>query len=91
MQCAYPKGAANKENAEAFINFMCKTEVALENADYVGYTSPNKEVEALLELDEESAMISYPSEEILSRCEFFINLPQNILDAYDDYWVRLKT
>ena len=86
-----PKGAANKENAEAFINFMCKTEVALENADYVGYTSPNKEVEALLELDEESSMISYPSEEILSRCEFFINLPQDILDAYDGYWVRLKT
>ena len=86
-----PKGAENKANAEAFINFMCKTEIALENADYVGYTSPNKEVEALLELDEESAMISYPDEKTLSRCEFFVNLPQDILDAYDDYWVRLKT
>lgn len=86
-----PKGAANKDNAEAFINFLCGTDIALENAEYVGYTSPNAEVEALLDLDGEAAAVAYPSEEVLSRCEFFINLPQATLDAYDDYWVRLKS
>lgn len=86
-----PKGARNKANAEAFINFMCSTEPSLMNAEEIGYTSPNIEVRALLNLSAEAEAITYPSEEILSRCEVFTNLPQDILDLYDDYWVRLKS
>jgi spermidine/putrescine transport system substrate-binding protein len=86
-----PKGAENKENAEIFINYMCRTEVSLKNAEYIGYTSPNTEVADLIELDDDARAIMYPGGETLERCEFFINLPQEILDLYDELWVKLKS
>lgn len=36
-----PKTARNIEGAHAFINFMLDPEVAAQNADYVGYSTPN--------------------------------------------------
>lgn len=35
-----PKGAENKANAEAFINFMCSTSVGLANVEETWYSSP---------------------------------------------------
>ena len=86
-----PKGAENKANAEAFINFMCKTDVSLRNSEMIGYTSPNVEVEDQIELDDFAREIMYPSEELLSRCEFFVNLPEDTLNSYNDRWVSLKS
>lgn len=39
-----PKNARNTELAEAFINYACSYEAAMDNSSYVGYTSPNQEV-----------------------------------------------
>lgn len=86
-----PKGAPNKENAEAFINFMCKAEVSQKNAEYIGYTSPIAAVKDTMELDEKDLEVMYPSETVLGRCEFFVNLPRETLEAYDNYWSRLKS
>ncbi len=36
-----PRTAKNIEGAHAFINFMLDAEVAAQNADYVGYSTPN--------------------------------------------------
>jgi len=36
-----PKGSRNKEVAEAYINFMLTEEIAVANAEYIGYASPN--------------------------------------------------
>lgn len=35
-----PKTSKNKENAELFINFMSRTDIAFKNADYIGYSTP---------------------------------------------------
>ncbi len=85
------KGAENKANAEAFINFMTGTEVSAANAEFIGYTSPNKEVKATLDLDELSMSVMYPSEEILGKCEAYTNLPKNILEYYDNMWIKVKS
>lgn len=85
------KGAANKANAEAFINFMSGTEASGTNSEYIGYTSPNVEAKDTLDLDQDAMGVMYPSDEILSKCEPFINLPQNTLKYYDDMWVKLKS
>lgn len=85
-----PKGAPNKENAEAFINFMTRTDVSMENSEYIGYTSPNSEVESQIQLSDAARAVMYPSQDVLDRCEFYTNLPQATLDAYDSYWVELK-
>ncbi len=63
-----PKGAANKENAELFINFMCSTDIAVRNTDTIWYTTANKEAagEYAATLDADSASIMFPSDDILS-------------------------
>lgn len=43
-----PKTAKNKEGAYDFINFMLKPENAAQNAEYIGYSTPNKKAKALL-------------------------------------------
>lgn len=85
------KNAENKENAEAFINFMTAAENSAANSEYIGYTSPNREVRDMLELDELTASVMYPDDALLAKCEAFINLPQETLDYYDELWIKLKS
>ena len=47
-----PKNAKNVEGAEKFINFMCSTEAAMANWEYIGYSSPHTGVYE--QLDEET-------------------------------------
>lgn len=86
-----PKGAANKANAEAFINFMCSTDAGLANCETTGYSTPLLSVREALPDEVKNDSVAYPDEESLKNCEFFVNLPQNILDLYDSEWLRLKT
>lgn len=88
-----PKGAQNKKNAELFINFMCSTDVAMKNTDFIWYTTANKEAAAeyAATLDEETAAVMFPSEDILSMSQIYINLPQDTLKLYDELWVKLKS
>ena len=37
-----PKNARNKENAEKFINFMCRPDIALMNFEYITYSNPQQ-------------------------------------------------
>jgi len=85
------KDAQNKANAEAFINFMSGTEQSMANAEFIGYTSPNKEVKDLIDVDDFTKAIMYPDVATLANCEAYINLPQETLDYYDSMWVKLKS
>lgn len=84
-----PKGAPHKEAAEKFINFMCDTEIAFRNADYIGYASPH--TEAVKKLPEEitSSRSAYPLEEDLKNCEVFSNLV-SVLKDFDRIWTEVK-
>ena len=86
-----PKGAANKENAEAFINFMCSTEAGLANCEATGYSTPLLSVQEALPDEVKNDPVAYPDAEALGRCESFANLPEDTLALYDSEWLRLKT
>lgn len=86
-----PKGAQNKENAEAFINFMCDPENMAANIEYIAYSSPSSAARELLSDELKNSDICYPDEALLENTDTFINLPQDILDLYDSEWVRLMT
>lgn len=85
-----PKGAENKENAEAFINFMCSTDAGLANCEEIGYSTPLLSVKEALDPSVSGDPISYPDKAALDKCETYQNLPQGILDFYDSEWLRLK-
>ncbi|WP_084233530.1 polyamine ABC transporter substrate-binding protein [Papillibacter cinnamivorans] len=86
-----PKGAANKEEAEEFINFMCRGDISAANCQVTGYSTPIGEAYDLLPEDMRDNTVMYPDKETLAKCETYTNLPQDILDFYDEEWVRLMT
>lgn len=85
------KNAENKDNAEAFINFMSGTQQSMANSEFIGYTSPNKEVKSLIDVDDLTKSIMYPDDATLAKSESYVNLPQETLDYYDTMWVKLKS
>ena len=85
-----PKGAANKENAEAFINYMCSTQAGLKNCEEIWYSTPLMSVREELDPEVSSDPMAYPDAEIMAQCESYTNLPQDILDLYTSEWLRLK-
>ena len=85
-----PKGCEHKENAMAFINFMCSTEAGLKNCEETWYSSPLLTVRD--ELDEEVSQDpnSYPDTEFMeANCETYACLPPATRLLYNDLWVRL--
>lgn len=87
-----PKGAANKENAELFISFMCGTDIALRNMDATGYASANTEAaEAFAqELDPVYHDVIFPGDAVVAKSEVYVNLPEDVLALYNDLWINLK-
>ncbi|MDP4110420.1 MAG: spermidine/putrescine ABC transporter substrate-binding protein, partial [Bacillota bacterium] len=83
-----PKGCTHKKEAEEFINFMTRSDVAGKNIEAIGYSTPSKSVYEKLPEDVKKS-VSYPPEEILSKCETYTNLPQKTLDLYDKLWIDI--
>lgn len=85
-----PKTSQNKELAEAFINFMCSTDIAYRNADYIGYSTPHKEVVEMLPVELTSDPSYYPAEGDLQNSEVFEDLT-DVLAIYDRIWTEVKS
>jgi len=80
-----PKGAKNKANAEKFIDFMCRPEIAAINSEYIGFATTN--IDALQYIDEEFAShpAYWPDDETLDRCEIFYDLG-DFIKEYEKAW-----
>jgi len=87
-----PKNAKNKENAEKFINFMCRPDIALMNFEYLTYATPNKAARALIK-DEETrnSKILFPNAEHLTNCETFQFLGDDVDSYYNELWNKVKS
>lgn len=85
-----PKGARNKENAEAFINFMCRPDIALLNFEEIYFCTPNSEVIAMLDEELLADETLFPPQEVVDRCEFFNDISQDIR-LYDRIWLAVKS
>ena len=87
-----PKNAKHKENAEAFINFICRPEIAKMNFDYITYSIPN---DAGRKLIEEPALrnskIAFPDAKELERCETFKFLGDENDAIYNEMWREVKS
>jgi len=89
-----PVGARNKENAELFINFMTRTDIALMNMEFISYASANAEANEIFMdefLDPEDSEIMFASTKTLEDCDVFTDLPPHILELYNTLWIELKS
>ena len=91
-----PKGSRNKNVAEAYINFMLSEEIAVANAEYIGYASPNLLVRenedyiAYMEDWHEDAMtILYPDTETVPT-QYYHMLDADTQAISNELWEQLK-
>lgn len=84
-----PKNAKNVEGAEAFIDFMCSTDAAATNAEYIGYSSPQREVYEMQPEEIRNDPIHYPSGDTLQNAETFLNLSEQTNMLYTELWAEL--
>ena len=85
-----PKTSQNIEGAHAFINFMLDAENGAQNADYVGYSTPNTAAWALMDEEVITDERFYPSEELRARLEVYENLGLEWLGKYNEHFLEFK-
>ena len=83
--------ATNVDGAEKFINFVSDKDSALRIADEIGYTTPNKEARKEQPASVRNNPNAYMTEEIMSRCEIYTDLPMDVKKMYDKAWIQIKS
>lgn len=85
-----PNTCQNKEAAEAWINFMCDSQIALMNFNEITYSTPNEAARELIE-DEaiKNSTIAFPEESVLKNCEVYNYLGKEGDALYDFYWTKV--
>ena len=85
-----PVGCQNKEGAELYINFLLREDVALANAEYICYATPNKAVRESEEYSLKDEEILYPTPENMPETQYYHNLPPETLMLMTSLWDGLK-
>ena len=87
-----PKNAQHKENAEKFINFLCRPDIAKMNFDYITYSTPNTGARELIEDPAiRNSKIAFPEPEDLVNCETFRFLGDKYDAIYNQLWREVKS
>ena len=87
-----PKNAQHKENAEKFINFLCRPDIAKMNFDYITYSIPNTAGRELIEDPAiRNSTIAFPDASQLTNCETFQFLGDKNDVIYNQLWREVKS
>ena len=87
-----PKNAKNKENAEKFINFICRPDIAKMTFDYITYSIPNEPGRELIKDSKlKNSKIAFPDTEDLKNCETFQYLGEKNDAVYNGLWREIKS
>lgn len=86
------KNSQNKENAEKFIDFMCRPDIALKNFEYITYSTPNDAARELIEDEEiKNSPIAFPDLSQYSNLETFQYLGDDGDAVYNNLWKEVKS
>ena len=86
-----PKDAKNKENAEKFIDFLCRPDIAQKNCEYIWYSSPNSGAIELMGEEYTSNTTMNPAAEKLTICEYFNDIDDMYRPIYEALWLEVKS
>ncbi len=86
-----PKTCKNQENAEKFLDFLCREDIARMNFDYVYYATPNTAVYDALDEETKQDKTIFPDQETVDNCEVFVNLDETGTNLYNQLWKELKS
>jgi spermidine/putrescine transport system permease protein len=86
------KNARHKANAEKWINFLAREDIAVKNFEYVTYTTPNLKAQQLIKDPKiKNSKVAFPDDATLSRCQTYSYLGQKADAMYNDYWKKVKS
>ena len=85
-----PKNAKHKENAEKWINFLCRPDIAKKNFEYITYSTPNKGAFDLLDADLQNNKALFPDIDNLKNAEVLQYLGDEVDDLYNEAWKEVK-
>jgi len=84
-----PKNAQNYDAAMLYINFLLEPEVALANAEYICYASPNTAVTENPDYELYQNEILYPAAEDMPKTEYFHDIDPEIRTYYEKLWEEI--
>ena len=88
MMCV-PTNCKNYDGAMDFINFMYDPEIALENCEFVGYSTPNTAAKAMLDPEVSGNIYYYPDEAVFSTLEVYFT-SDALEEKYTEIWNTVK-
>ncbi len=84
-----PKDSKHIAEAQQFIDFMCREDVAAMNFDYIRYCSPIQSVADNLSPEEAAMPALNPSNEVAASCEYF-NDVEDAMSLYENVWMEVR-
>jgi spermidine/putrescine-binding protein len=86
-----PKNAFHKTNAEKWINFMCRPDIAYKNFKYLTYSTPNEGARKMMPAKYRNSKNLFLSDKQLARCQVLRDLGPEGDDLYSTYWKIFKS
>lgn len=86
-----PINARNRENAEKWIDFLCRPDIAKMNFDYITYSTPNRAAKAMLDEEVQNNKAIFPDMDKLVNSEVFRYLGDAVDSIYNDMWKEVKS
>ena len=84
------KNAKNLANAEKFIDFLCRPEIAKMNCEAIWYSSPNAGAIELMGEAYTGNPVMNPADDVTARCEFFNDIDEMFMPIYNALWQEVK-
>ena len=81
-----PTSCRNYEAAMLYINFMLEPDIALANAEYICYASPNTSVAENEDYTFYGNEILYPSEENMPKVQYYHDMTEETRRLYNALW-----
>lgn len=88
---AIVKGAKNKENAEKFLNFLCRPEIMKMNFEYITYSVPSSKARELLPDEYKNSTIAFPALDSLKNCEVLKYVGKDGDSLYNQKWKEIMS
>lgn len=85
-----PKNAENKENAEKWLDFLNRPDIAYKNFEYITYSTPNDGAVEMMDDELKNNPAVFPGDEILANCEVFKALGAEGDRRINDMWLEVK-
>ena len=85
-----PTCCQEKEAAEAFINFLCSSEISSANMEFLGYSVPSTAAKELMDPEVANSDVAYPDADTLATGTSFNYLPEETSRYMESLFMEVR-